>query len=192
VGENGGNNLIQMARGSQNEIFGLDLAGSFSNGIYGFNMEQAIAKENDIASAGGNGIFLFATNPPTSQFVHIDDNTVISAGQAGIRVESIFDNGSSFSQTVTIDDNTVLHSVAKGIYVDAVVKNGSTLNQNVTIDPNTVISNGRAGINVELFVTNATPSRSVVVADNVVEANAANRGAGIYLGAIARTSGSPT
>ena len=45
VGENGGNNLIQMARGSQNEIFGLDLAGSFSNGIYGFNMEQAIAKK---------------------------------------------------------------------------------------------------------------------------------------------------
>ena len=178
-----------MAPGSQNGIFGLDLTGAFSNGIFGLNMERAIVKQTSIAPPDGNGILLSNTNPATSQFVHIEDNTITSAGSIGIHVASLLDNGSSFGQTIIIDDNTVTHSTREGIYVYAVVKGGSFLSQNVTIDPNTVISNGGDGIDVGLFVSNASANQSVAVTDNIVEGNSST---GIYVGAVARISGTIT
>ncbi|MFO1056242.1 MAG: hypothetical protein U1E53_04670 [Dongiaceae bacterium] len=85
VGTNPDEHLIEMAAGTQNEIYGLDLQGEMYDGIFGLNMERAIVKNTNIDPPVANGIAIeqktnYGPPLPSSTFVHIEGNTIIGAG----------------------------------------------------------------------------------------------------------------
>ena len=56
VGTDPSRDLIDMASGTQNEIYGLDLTGAMSNGVYGLNMARAIVRESDVEAPLADGV----------------------------------------------------------------------------------------------------------------------------------------
>jgi hypothetical protein len=141
VGTDSSQNMIDMASGSQNEIFGLDLTGQMSNGIFGLNMSRAIVKQTSIESPSAIGIYLeqFTRYRPTpvSSFVHLQSNTVTDAGEYGIDVGNFLYDGAAHSQTVIIDHNIVDRADGAGIVLpNSIAASGTILVQSLTIEDN--------------------------------------------------------
>jgi parallel beta-helix repeat protein len=160
VGSDSGQDLIDMASGSQNEIFGLDLTGQMSNGIFGLNMERAIVKQTNIDPPIANGIYIVqateAGPTPASSFVHLESNTVIGASENGIKVANFLFDGATHSQTVIIDHNTANGNGYNGIVaLNLVGGSGTALSQNLVIAYNTANGNGSGAVRVPFQVAAA-------------------------------------
>jgi hypothetical protein len=178
VGNGSTKDLVHMASGSQNEVFGLNLTGAFLNGVYGANMERAIVKRSNIdfgvqpdQTDGNNGVLITErTDGPSSSFVHIAYNTVINAPDSAFEVENKF-SGSVHLQTVVINQNTV----SGGPGDDAIeVGNdleftGTVLSQKVSINDNTVASFAGEAIHVENnAISGAAISQVLTIDPNII------------------------
>jgi hypothetical protein len=152
VGTSTGLDLIDMAPGSQNEVFGLDLTGQMFNGIYGLNMQRAIVKQVNIDPPVANGIYIkqdstLSPGAQASSFVHLESNSVVSAGGNGILVTNLLEDGAGHSQTVIIDHNTASYNFENGIVVANLVSgSGTSLSQAAEIFGNVANGNGSLGM----------------------------------------------
>src|SRR5262249_27428956 len=150
VGDNTAANLIQMYTNSQNEVFGLDLAGDFFDGVKGVNMYRGIVKNMFISGAQGNGIDFaqYNTIDHPSSFIHIKDNLIVDSNFDGVLVRSnLYDNRYHF-QTVRIDYNIILHSGEDGIDIsNRLTSSGTKLFQSVSIH-NVVANYNSQGIQI--------------------------------------------
>jgi hypothetical protein len=149
LGTNVDANLIQMASGSQNEVFGLNLAGDFSNGVAAVDMERAIVKQTAIDGSDpgvGNGIYVRNNGGVSSAFIHLENNTITGMSENGILVvNGFYDLGGSFSQTIRIDDNTIVGVGRHGIAMYTGVYSAS-LQQTFGIGGNTISGANNIGI----------------------------------------------
>jgi hypothetical protein len=149
-----GDDLIRMAMGSQNEIFGVNLTGDMADGIFGLNMERAIVKNSTVDSPFFDGIAIVQASgisgypAQSSSFVHLESNFVTGAVVGdGIFVGNFLEDGQTHRQTVIIDHNTVNYNGRDGIEVrNAVGSAGTVLSQSVRIDHNTANGNGSGGL----------------------------------------------
>jgi hypothetical protein len=150
-------NLVQMAPGTQNEVFGVNLTGAMYNGVFGLNMERAIVKNSLIDTPDGTGLLFLqesTTNyggPQLSSFVHAESNTVTGGGVVGIAVVDLVSDGNAHTQTVIIDRNTVTSNAADGIViVNEVGGAGSAMSQALAIRYNVISGNGDLVTELEL------------------------------------------
>ena len=168
VGDNPGSNLIQMAPGgvgvsTQNRITGLDLTGSFSNGIFGRNVYRAVITGNSITGASGRGIFLKNESDgiPHSAFVDISRNDITHSTGDGIDLWTYVTDGAARTQSVTIAGNIITNGTNNGIFIfNGASSAGSAISQTALVNNNTVTGNALNGIYNENFGQSGGPSAS--------------------------------
>jgi hypothetical protein len=198
VGANPNQDLIQLTPDGQNRVTGLNLTGSFYNGIFGFNVERAIITGNTITGAVNDGVYLFqdGTGAHASSFVKIEKNTIVGNAGDGIDITNYVTNGTAITQSVIVDKNTASGNAGDGIILfNRAVFAGSSISQAAQVNNNTANFNGYAGIAaINHAQSGGTIDQQLLIDPNTVNYNGSigTFAAGIFAFNIADTGGSIT
>ncbi|MFO1056258.1 MAG: hypothetical protein U1E53_04750 [Dongiaceae bacterium] len=101
VGTNPTRDLIDMAAGTQNEIYGrLDIVRDMANAVFGLNM-AARSSSRTIDPPVQNGVSIEQTTEasigaPPGSFVHLESNSDRRRGSDGLKVTTLLDDGEAY------------------------------------------------------------------------------------------------